>query len=145
MLEKAEKLETDTLAALEVRSVQVHDSLQGDQTLLTERVVKGHIQKLEEAVTEYEESISSIFVAAADNDEKKRLYSDKLFNQMAKVNPLLDQLYQIQKTNKAATDPEVTSQSCKLLKSIQLKVRLAQKSIESRLTLVQDAEKDATT
>ena len=35
-LEKAEKLETDTLAALEVRSVQVHDSLQGDQTLLTE-------------------------------------------------------------------------------------------------------------
>ena len=67
LLEKAEKLEIDTLAALELRSVQVHDSLQGEQTLLNERVVNGHIQKLEEAVTEYEESISSIFAAAGDD------------------------------------------------------------------------------
>ena len=44
LLEKAEKLELDTLANLELRSVQVHDSLQGEQALLNERVVNGHIQ-----------------------------------------------------------------------------------------------------
>ena len=116
-LEKAEKVENDTLAALEVRSAQVHDSLQGDRTLLTERVVKGHIKKMEEAVTEYEDSITSIFVAVGDEDEKKRLYSDRLIKQMAKVNPLLDQLYQIQTANKAASNPEVTSESCNSVKS----------------------------
>ena len=145
LLEKAEKLELDTLANLELRSVQVHDSLQGERALLNERVVNGHIQKLEEAVTVYEESISGIFAAAGDDTEKKKLFSDKLSDQMTKVNPLLDELYLIQKTNKAATEPTVPSQSSKLLKTIQLKVRLAQKSIESRLTLVQEAEKEETT
>ena len=45
LLEKAEKLELDTLANLELRSGQVQASLQGERALLNERVVKGHIQK----------------------------------------------------------------------------------------------------
>ena len=117
-LEKAEKVENDTLAALEVRSAQVYDSLQGDWTLLTERVVNGHIKKMEESVTEYEDSITSIFIAVGDDDEKKRLYSDRLTKQMAKVNPILDQLYQIQKDNEAAANPEILSERCMALKSI---------------------------
>ena len=144
-MEKAEKLELDTLANLELRSGQVQASLQGEQALLNERVVKGHIQKLEEAVTVYEDSVSSIFAAAGDDTDKKKFFSEKLSDQMSKVNPLLDELYMIQETNKAATEPTVLSQSSKLLKTIQLKVRLAQKSIESRLNLVQEAEKEETT
>ena len=135
-LENAEKVEYDTLASLEVRSAQVYDSLQGDQTLLTERVVNGHIKKMEESVTEYEDSITSIFIAVGDDDEKKRLYSDRLTKQMAKVNPILDQLYQIQKDNEAAANPEILSESCMALKSIQSRIRLTQRSIENPLNLV---------
>ena len=132
LLEKAEKLESDTLANLELRGSQVQAGLQeGQQALLNERVVKGLIHKLEEAVALYESSVTGIFAAAGEDNDKKKVFSDKLSDQMTKVNPLLDQLYLIQKTNKAATDPDVPSQSSKLLKSIQLKVRLAQKSIES--------------
>ena len=123
-------------------------SLQLDQrALLNERVVKGLLHKLEEAVTHYEHSVAGIFTAVGEDLEKKQIFADKLSSQMKKVNPLLDELYSIQKNFKAASASTitVTNKSSKLLVTIQLKIRLAQKSIENCLHLVQEAEKQEAT
>ena len=85
-------------------------------------MVKGLLHKLEEAVALYEQSVTGIFAAAGEDNEKKKIFADKLSDQMKKVNPLLDELYSIQETYKAASVPPVTvtNQSSKLLITIQL-------------------------
>ena len=96
LLEKAEKNEADSLANVELRSSQVQAGLQeGQRALLNERVVKGLLHKLEEAVALYESSVTGIFAAAGEDTDKKKVFSDKLSDQMNKVNPLLDELYTI--------------------------------------------------
>ena len=127
LLEKAKKLETESLSNLELRSSQAQASLQLDQSaLLNERVVKGLLHKLEEAVTQYEHSVAGIFTAVGEDQEKKQIFADKLSSQMKKVNPLLDELYSIQEKFKAASasPAAVTNKTNKLLVTIQLKIRL---------------------
>ena len=126
----------EALSNLELRSSQAQASLQLDQrTLLNERVVKGLLHKLEEAVTMYENSVAGIFTALGEDLEKKQIFANKLSDQMKKVNPLLNELCSIQETIQAASasPAAVTNKTNKLLITIQLKIRLAQKSIENRL------------
>ena len=103
---------------MELRSSQAQASLQLDQrALLNERVVKGLLHKLEEAVNLYEHSIAGIFTALGENQEEKQIFADKLTNQMKKVNLLLDKLYTIQENLKAASasPPTVTNKAASSL------------------------------
>lgn len=147
-VEKAEKYETESLANLEVRLNLVQTALEPEhRALLNVRVVNGHLQKLEQAVNQYEESIAGIFAVAAEDTDKKKAYSEKLSGQLELVNPLLDGLWNVQMTLKTPEVPpqEPTNQPSKARVTIQLKLRLAQKSIESRLHLIQEAEKQEAT
>ena len=144
LVEKAEKAEAEALATLELRSNQAKASLQGEQrSLLNERVAKALLQNLEEAVVLYEQSITTIFAAAGNDDAKKQSFLEKLSDQMAITNPILDELHTIVETIKAANNPPtaVVDQSSKLLMTIQLKIKLVQKTIESHLHIIQDAKK----
>ena len=77
LLEKAEKIEMESLSNLELRSSQAQAGLQLDQrTLLNERVIKGLLHKLEEAVALYEHSVAGIFTAVGEDQEKKQIFTD---------------------------------------------------------------------
>ena len=147
-MEKAQRYEAETLANLELRREQVCAVLQDEQRIqLNERVAKGYLSKLEDAINVNEQSVASLFTALEEDQDEKQVFTEKLTNQMKVIDPLLDKLYIVLDSFKAAIlpPPAVTDKSSKNLTAIQLKIRLAQRSIETQLNLVQDAKKQEAT
>ena len=97
-LQKAEKEVTRVHAILALKIDVIRQALLPENVQsLTERVVTTHVQKLDEAIVLYEDSIVDVYAAAPEDDAKKKTYSDKLMEQLGIVNPLLDKLQEVKK------------------------------------------------
>ena len=144
-LEKAEKAEAEACASLKLCLGVVDRALQqgeGAQAQLNARMVEKLLTDLESGLAAHRRSITELVVAAGDDQQRIEELTLWLTSLLDKANPLLDRLYTIQNTLKAADSDPVKSQSSKKgLAALQLKVRLAQKTLETRLRLLQDASK----
>ena len=65
---ESSRYEAEALANLELRREQVHAVLQDEQRIqLNERVAKGYLSKLKDAVNVYEQSVAGLFTALVEN------------------------------------------------------------------------------
>ena len=144
-VEKAEKAEAEACASLKLTLKHVEKKLQPpERAQLTVRVVDNLIKKLEEGLGAHERSITELVVAAGQDEERVDELSLKLSSLVDQANPSLDELYSTQSTLKAANAIPATIQpSRKGFISVQLKIRMAKKTLESRLPLLQDSSKKA--
>ena len=77
------------------------------------------------------------------NEDRVEDLSKKLCQMMDRTNPLLDELFILQDAQKAAdATPPPPPPAQRSLPTVQLKLRMAQKNLESRLKLLQDASKE---
>ena len=145
-LDKAVKAEVETLTGLELKFTGAQKALQRQEqgSPLSERSVETLLNSLEDAIKTYESSIAGIIAVSAEEEEAKRPYLDKLAEWMAKVDPVLDQLHANLKTHRVASNPPEplgdASNRTKLV--IQMKIKLAHTQIESRLNLINTAERE---
>ena len=149
-MEKAEKAKADTLVTLELKINCAQTSLKNEQEkghVLNKRIATSLLQGLEEAIKAYEFSITTILTIAGIEETKKDLLLTKLYDQMAKVNPVLDDLHtKIRNLKEAINPPEtVMDLTSKVKTKIQIKIKLTRKTVESRLNLIQDAERQEET
>ena len=145
--EKAEKAEADALASLKLSLNVVETKLQeGEKAQLNARVVKNLVAKLEAGLNTYEIVITELIAVAGADEGRVEDLSKKLCQMMDRTNPLLDELFILQDTQKAAdATPAPPPPTQRSLPTVQLKLRIAQKNLESRLKLLQDASKEEVT
>ena len=147
-MEKAEKEAARNHAALALKIKVINKALLSENVrTLTERAVKNHVHKLEEVTVLYEDSIAEIYAAAREDEAKRTTYSDMLIEQLGIVNPILDQLQDVLKnlTNPDEPSPEAANQTNKSCRPIEFKIQHVKQSLDSRIRLIQDSEKQQAT
>ena len=143
--EKAEKAEAESAANIKLALKVVKPRLpqgEGARHQLNVRVVDQYIVKLESGLTAHEKAITELVVAAGDDEARIDELTTKMSSLMDETNPVLDQLFSIQEALKAAdASPAASQASKKGFVSVQLKIRMAKQTLETRLNLLQDASK----
>ena len=145
--EKAEKAEADALASLKLSLNVVETKLQeGEKAQLNARVVNNLVAKLEAGLNTYEIVITELIAVTGADEDRVEDLSKKLCQMMDRTNPLLDELFILQDAQKAAdATPPPPPPAQRSLPTVQLKLRMAQKNLASRLKLLQDASKEEAT
>ena len=97
---EAVKAESQAYMKLQATTIIAQAAL---TTELNEHLATILFHGLEEAVKAYELSVTAILIAAGNNQKQKDLFVTKLDDQMIKVNPVLDDLWNtIKKLQKVA-------------------------------------------
>ena len=112
--------------------------------MISERIPWTYLLKLQTAVNEYEATIKAVIAVSEDEDQKKS-YTDKLTKQLADLDPILEKLHQA--VNKVDSDaeeepPVQTDNNKRVFSYMQMKIQTAEKSINTKLQLVRDTERN---
>ena len=144
-MEKAVQAEAETFTNLELRRDQAKAVL-GDEPRLKSnvRVTQGYLTKLKAAVFDYEQAVTILLTSLETDADQKAVYTNKLNEQMKLVDPILNKLHNAVDSFKPATlpSPEAANKSARILACIKLKICSTQKTIESKIALVRDTEKE---
>ena len=92
-LEKAQNAEADALNNLGLKQDQATKVLDDPNRMNSERIPQRYLSKLQSASKEYEASVRAV-LAVLEDEEQKKSYTDKLTNQLADLDPILERLHQ---------------------------------------------------
>ena len=142
-LEKAEKAKGEVQAnltlAVKIANTQLKE---GERNQLSLRAVNSLITKLEAGLEALEKITTELTVIAGEDEEAVDTLASELLEKTQLANPLLDQLFDLRDTLQAASrGPAAPLPGQQNLLALQLKIRMAQKTLDTRLQLIADAAK----
>ena len=146
-LKKAQKAKVDAFNNLGLKRDQATKVLEDLNRMNSERIPRGYLSKLQSASKEYEASIRAV-LAVLEDEEQKKSYTDKLTKQLADLDPLLEGLHlavNIVNSEEEVETPIPTNNNKRIFSYMQMKVHTAEKTINTKLQLVWDAEKQPET
>ena len=138
-----ERLEADRLASLKLAlAAATKKLLPANRASLTLRQTDILISDLQTSKDSYKRAVTDLVVAAGDDEEKVAELSDKLLEEIDKVNTPLEDLFTLKENFEAANNPapQANPVQAKLV-SIQLKIKLMRTNLQGRLNLIEDDSK----
>ena len=110
----------------------------------SERIPWSYLSKFKTASKEYEAAIKAV-LAVLEDEEQKKSYTNKLTKKLADLDPILEKLHQaVNKVNSDVEEeyPVRTDNNKRVFSYMQMKIQTAEKSINTKLQMLRDAEKE---
>ena len=102
------------------------------------RVPSGYLTKLNSAVSKYEQAVTVVLTTLESDPDQRASYTTKLSEQLALVDPVVNQLHDAVDSFKRAEDLplEAANKTARGILSIKLKISSSRKIINSKIDLV---------